>query len=71
VTATAIIYRRRVRVLEHAAGMGNVAEICRTFGVSRKTFYEWKNLAAGYGLEVLVPSGGAALAGPRSSVHPL
>jgi transposase InsO family protein len=55
VTPTEIIYRRRVRVLEHAAETGNVAETCRTFGISRKTFYEWKNLAAAYGLEALVP----------------
>ncbi len=54
-TPTEIIYRRRVRVLEHAAATGNVAETCRTFGISRKTFYEWKHLAAVYGLAALVP----------------
>jgi transposase InsO family protein len=55
VTPTDIIYRRRVRVLEHAAESGNVAETCRTFGISRKTFYEWKHRAERYGLEALVP----------------
>jgi len=57
VTPTEIIYRRRVRVLEHAAEGGNVAETCRVFGVSRKTFYEWRGLAERYGLEALVPKG--------------
>ena len=56
-TPTEIIYRRRVRVLEHALKTGNVAETCRTFGVSRTRFYEWKNLAAAYGLEALMPKG--------------
>ena len=36
-TRDEIIYHRRVRVLEHAAETGNVAETCRTFGISRKT----------------------------------
>jgi transposase InsO family protein len=55
VTPTEIIYRRRVRVLEHAAESGNVAETCRTFGISRKTFYKWQALAQRYGLEALMP----------------
>lgn len=56
-TPTEIIYRRRVRVLEHAAKHGNVSETCRVFGISRTRFYEWKNLAANYGLDALVPKG--------------
>ena len=54
-TRDEIIYHRRVRVLEHAAATGNVAQTCRTFGVSRKTFYEWRNVAEQYGLEALMP----------------
>lgn len=54
-TPTEIIYHRRLRVLEHAAKTGNVAETCRVFGISRKTFYEWKAMAERYGLEALVP----------------
>lgn len=50
-----IIYQRRVRVLEHAAETGNVALTCRTFGISRKTFYEWRTAAEQYGLEALMP----------------
>ena len=56
-TPTEIIYRRRVRVLEHAAKHGNVSETCRVFGISRTRFYEWKNLAERYGLDALVPKG--------------
>ena len=55
VTRDEIIYQRRVRVLEHAGETGNVAETCRTFGISRKTFYEWRRLADAYGLDALMP----------------
>ncbi len=54
-TPAEIIYHRRVRVLEHAAETGNVAATCRTFGVSRTRFYEWRNLAQRYGVEALMP----------------
>ncbi len=55
VTPTEIIYRRRLRALEHAVRTGNVAETCRVFGISRKTFYQWRNVAQRYGTEALVP----------------
>jgi hypothetical protein len=55
VTPAEIIYHRRVRVLEHAAETGNVSATCRTFGVSRTRFYEWRNLARDYGLDALMP----------------
>jgi transposase len=55
VTHDEIIYQRRVRVLEHATETGNVALTCRTFGISRKTFYEWRQVAERYGLEALMP----------------
>lgn len=54
-TRDQIIYQRRVRVLEHAAQTGNVSATCRTFGISRKTFYEWQDVAERYGLEALMP----------------
>jgi transposase InsO family protein len=50
-----IVYDRRVRLIEYAARIGNVAEACRVFGVSRKTYYEWLKRAEQYGLSVLVP----------------
>jgi hypothetical protein len=55
VTPAEIIYHRRLAVLDHAARCGNVSEACRTFGVSRTRYYEWKNLAVRYGPEALVP----------------
>ncbi len=55
VTPEQIIYHRRLAVLEHAARAGNVSEACRTFGVSRTRYYEWKKLADGYGTEALMP----------------
>ena len=54
-TPAEIIYHRRVRVLEHAKQTANVAATCRTFGVSRTRFYEWRNVAERYGLEALMP----------------
>jgi Integrase core domain/Helix-turn-helix domain len=55
VTPAEIIYHRRVRVLAHAKQSGNVAATCRTFGISRTRFYEWRNVAELYGLEALLP----------------
>lgn len=54
-TRDEIIHQRRVRVLEHAAETGNVSFTCRTFGIFRKAFYEWRNAAERYGLEALMP----------------
>jgi Helix-turn-helix domain len=50
-----IVYDRRVRLIEYAARIGNVAEACRVFGVSRKTYYEWLGKAERYGLSALAP----------------
>src|SRR5207248_11379165 len=55
VTPAEIIYHRRVRVLEHAAEPGNVAAACRTFGVSRTRYYQWKRVVERYGLDALMP----------------
>lgn len=54
-TPTEIILHRRLRVLEHALTSGNVAETCRTFGISRTRYYQWKKLAEAYGTDALVP----------------
>lgn len=50
-----IVYARRVRLINHAAKIGNVAEACRVFGVSRKTYYQWLAKAEQYGLSALLP----------------
>lgn len=50
-----IVYDRRVRLINYAAKIGNVAEACRIFGVSRKTYYEWLKKAEAYGLSALLP----------------
>lgn len=54
-TPSKIIHHRRVRALELAAELGNVAEACRLLGVSRTSFYEWRRLAEQYGLDALTP----------------
>ena len=50
-----IIYQRRVAVLAHAAETGNVAAACKTFGISRTRYYQWKKVADAYGLDALWP----------------
>jgi transposase len=32
----------RSKILQHAAAISNVARTCRRFGISRKTFYKWR-----------------------------
>ncbi len=39
----------RLRVLQQAAGEQNVARVCRRFGISRKSFYKWKQRRAEHG----------------------
>jgi transposase InsO family protein len=55
VTHEDIVYDRRVRLIDYVAKTGNVAEACRVFGVSRKTYYEWLKKAEHYGLSALLP----------------
>jgi transposase len=56
VTPDQIIYHRRVRVVEHARRT-SVSEACRTFGVSRTTFYRWQHRVETGGLDALMPKG--------------
>jgi transposase InsO family protein len=55
VTHEDIVYDRRVRLINYAAEIGNVAQACRVFGVSRNTYYEWLAKAEQYGLSALLP----------------
>ncbi len=34
---------RKKRVLEYAERIGNINKACRYFGVSRSSFYEWRD----------------------------
>ena len=55
-TPDQIIYQGRVRVMEHARRT-SVSEACRTFGVSRTTFYRWQHRVEVGGLDTLMPKG--------------
>jgi hypothetical protein len=44
-----------MRVMNLARKLGNVAQTCRSVGVSRTRYYEWKSLGQNYGLEALMP----------------
>lgn len=50
-----IVYARRLRLIQYAAEIGNVAQACRVFGVSRKTYYEWIKAAGERGTSALLP----------------
>src|SRR4051812_10359731 len=39
----------RRKILQQAADDGNVARVCRRFGISRKSFYKWKRRHAEHG----------------------
>ena len=56
VTPDQIIYHRRVRVMEHARRT-SVSDACRTFGVSRTTFYRWQHRVEVGGVEASMPKG--------------
>src|SRR3954463_11035925 len=45
--ARLVAWRRKV--LGQAAVDGNVARVCRRFGISRKSFYKWKRRVGMYG----------------------
>ena len=62
-TSAEIIYHRRVRLLELATELGNVSEACRQMGVSRKSYYQWLEIAEQYGLDALMPKLLAEVAG--------
>ena len=65
-TPNEIIYHRRVRVMERAR-LTSVSEACRTFGVSRTTFYRWQRRVEGGGLDALMPKGRRAPAMPNQT----
>ena len=65
-TPDQIIYHRRVRVMEHAR-LTSVSEACRTFGVSRTTFYRWQRRVESGGLDALMPKGRRAPAMPNQT----
>ena len=48
--------KRKLRVLNYALEIGNVAKTCRYFGISRETFYQWKRAYARDGEKGLINS---------------
>jgi len=66
VTLNEIIYHRRVRVLDHA-GLHGVSSTCRTFGISRQSYYRWAHRAARYGLSALMPKARRSSAQPNAT----
>lgn len=66
VTLDEIVYHRRVRLLDHA-GQTSITDACRTFGISRTTYYRWADRAARYGLAALMPKGRRSPAMPNAT----
>lgn len=59
----------RLRVLRQAADEGNVARICRRFGLSRKSFYKWKRRHPEHGDAGLCDRPRTPLQSPRATGH--
>ena len=60
----------RLRVLQQAADDGNVARVCRRFGISRKSFYKWKRRRTQrYGVIGRMPTSRVNLRGGAPSNH--
>jgi transposase-like protein len=59
----------RLRVLRQAADVGNVARVCRSFGISRKSFYKWKRRHAEHGDAGLCDRPRTPLLSPRATAR--
>jgi transposase-like protein len=59
----------RLRVLRHAVDVGNVARVCRRFGISRKSFYKWKQRHAVHGDAGLCDRPRTPLVSPRATAR--
>ena len=46
--------KRKLSILRHASLIGNIAKTCRFFGVSRQTFYQWRQAYQSGGESALV-----------------
>ena len=57
----------RLKVLQAAAGAGNVARTCRHFGISRKTFYKWRQRHREHGDAGLADRARAPRHSPRAT----
>jgi transposase InsO family protein len=59
----------RLRVLRQAADEGNVAGVCRRFGLSRKAFYKWKRRHVEHGDTGLCDRPRTPQHSPRATAH--
>lgn len=47
------IVEKRLKVIEFADQIGNISEACRTYGMNRSSFYEWKKRYDQFGIKGL------------------
>ena len=59
----------RLRILRQAAEEGNVARVCRRFGLSRKSFYKWKRRHVEHGDAGLCDRPRVPQQSPRATAH--
>jgi hypothetical protein len=59
----------RLRILRQAAEEGNVARVCRRFGLSRKSFYKWKRRHVEHGDAGLCDRPRSPQQSPRATAH--
>src|SRR5215469_8589476 len=59
----------RLRILRQAVDEGNVARVCRRFGLSRKSFYKWKRRHVEHGDAGLCDRPRTPQQSPRATPH--
>ena len=59
----------RLRILRQAAEEGNVARVCRRFGLSRKSFDKWKRRHVEHGDAGLCDRPRSPQQSPRATAH--
>lgn len=47
--------REKLKIVEEATASGNIAEVCRQYGISTAQFYDWRRRAKEGALEALGP----------------
>ena len=62
------VRRHRLVILQRAALLGNVTQVCHEAGISRTVFYRWRQRFLRYGSDGLLPHPTRSTRWPRQAV---
>lgn len=65
------VRRTRLAILQRAALLGNVTQVCREAGISRTVFYRWRQRFLRYGADGLLPRPTRPTRWPRQAIPAL